>query len=269
MAPTPIPTLLRVSLLDGTLLTLSETVPVAIGSDILDLILRTQPESMGSLGITGFPVGSTVSFLDDNGNRVSAVVADSDYTLQFTSSSVSTLFESIESLEVLPGPIDASNNEFELEVEVTSRDNPNLSQTVPLEVQVLSQAQMPLVGVILDSLVVTQGSSVPVLLNPTSSLDLDGSEILSLQLRVASDSTNTPIGTLALRNPIPIPGISFDYLGDGLYEVQATGETRESREAALDLLFSNAVVFHPRDNAVGIFSDGIYITAISTETSKC
>jgi len=104
-------------------------------------------------------------------------------------------------------------------------------------------------------------------IKPTRSSDPDNSEILSLSFLVERDSTGFPIGTLSISDRTTVPGISFESLGDGLYTLYAEGETSTLREAAMQLVLSNGVVFFPRGDARGDFPAGIIVTATSTETS--
>ena len=263
--PTSAPTFLRASDARGNLL-LVENFSRLVGNDLLNIILRTQPTSLGSLAITGFPVGSVIGYTDEVGNDVTAIVQSSGFVLELESSSIGSFFDVVESLQLLSGPIDA--DDFELQVDVTHRDDPTATQTIPVTVQILHVAEMPMVTAN-SNVVVPRDSSVPLNIDPMRSPDTDDSEFLSIEFVVARDNTGRPIGTLELRNNVNIPGVTFQQTGDGIYTATSSGPSAELRESALDLLLSDGVRFRPRDGiSSGEFPSGIVVTAISTETSR-
>ena len=267
--PTPFsrtsaPTFLRVDGIGDQTLQLVENFSRQIGQDLLNIVLRTQPDSISSLSVSGFPQGSTVVYTDMNGNDVMAVVGGIDFTVDFENDDPAVLFEEFESLEILSGP--DADNEFVLQVDVTNNDD--ATQTLPITVQILDVAEMPVVTANSD-LFVPRDSSVPLNIDSMRSPDTDDSEFLSLEFVVARDNTGLPIGTLELRNNVNIPGVTFQQTGDGIYTAMSSGPTAELRESALDLLLSDGVHFRPRDSiSSGEFPSGIVVTAISTETSR-
>ena len=58
----------------------------------------------------------------------------------------------------------------------------------------------------------------------------------------------------------------FELIGDNTYRVNATGDTAEARETALDsVLSTGGICFEPTDGVSGNFAEGLCVTAISTE----
>lgn len=257
------PTFLLANEATGQALVLVENFSRLIGVELWSILLRTQPDSIESLIVSGFPEGSVVGYWDSDGEPVSFTVGDDNFAVVFEDGDTATLLQQVESLEILSGPTD--DEEFILEVEVTNQQG--ATQIVPVLVNVLSVAEAPMVEAT-EQVVVSPGSFVALQINPTRSADMDNSELLSVRLVVAQDVPGSPIGTLHVPDHIDVPGVKFASLGTGEYSVTAVGDTQAFREAALDLLLSNGVVFTPRVDVAGEFPEGIRVIAISTETGE-
>ena len=241
--------------------TLVEDIARSIGSELAGIIGSTMPTSIGSIIVNGFPPGTTVSYVDPDGNTMTATAGDDGLELVFSAPSVANLLQSLETLTVLDAPQD--DEDYVLNVEIVNADDPTASQSFPVTVEVLAVADPPMIEA--EDVSLMQSSSAPLIINPSRSSDDDGSEVLSVTLMVASDGSGAPIGTLSV--PQSVDGVTFTDLGDGNYLVEATGDTVEERESNLDqLLATGGVVFTPRDDVTGNFPEGIEVVATSTET---
>lgn len=104
---------------------------------------------------------------------------------------------------------------------------------------------------------------IPLTIQVGRSPDEDGSETLSVRIRVPLDGVGPVGGTLADL------AVELDDLGSGVYLVTAAGLAPVAAEDALNSFLNNGgIEFNPRDNWAGSLSGtggGIKVEAISTE----
>jgi hypothetical protein len=108
------------------------------------------------------------------------------------------------------------------------------------------------------------GVNIPLNITVGNSVDMDGSETLSVRFVVPKES-NVPIGSIVGTTPNQV---TLREVGDGIFLVRATGASSQIREAALNSYLSGGgVEFDPRDNWAGCRNgtDGLRVDVISLE----
>lgn len=263
-APTPVtgsPTTAPTATL---MISVVEDVMRNIGEDILSTIEPTLPEDLDSITVRGFPEGTVLTVSDGMGGNMTITAGPMGATIPLTGDR-ETILGRLRSISILEAP--NSDEDYPLEISVGrigSMDDTILN--VP--VQVLAVADDPSVSA--NPVEVLDRTCTPVEIFADRSVDED-SEILTVEIEIATDSTGQPIGTLELTDPGNVnTAVSFMLLGDNTYLVNATGATAEAREMALDsVLSSGGLCFRPTNGVSGDFASGMCVTAISTETGKC
>lgn len=233
-----------------------------VGQNILNAILLSMPGPIGSITVSGFPEGTVVRYEDVLGNQVTATAGPNGLELPFTDDDLQVLVDRLKTLEILSTPED--DEDFTLLVTVAA-PNGAIQTTLALPVDVLAVADPPTCAAVSPLNLGTGEITGELNIVVDRSSDNDGSETLTIELQVTSDASGFGIGSLSV--PVVFPGVTFSTLASGLYRVEAEGETPEIREALLDALLSNGIVFTARPGVTGSFPRGIIVRAISTENA--
>lgn len=154
----------------------------------------------------------------------------------------------------------------------------DISETTwnPLVVQAISDT--PSLAVVDPAGIITEedGDFIPLSITATPSADLDNSEVLSVRITVPLQpifvpfEQDTPIGEIRY-NGDPPAGVSISNVGEGVWLIEADGDTPEEREALLNSVLNGGnLVFDPRDGWAGILvgDEGLQVDLISTERAS-
>lgn len=257
---TPSPTFLRVDPIQG--FQIDESM---FGSDLLSALLRTFPSSqLGAVTLSGFPLGTVVTYVDASGNHI-LIEDDRNDGLQFTLSAPNSaaLFSLIESLVVANSMGDEG---YDLYAQIMAAGSSGATQTIvlpvfgPAMISGIPQIVAP------DSLLFS--GPAPIFIK-VQSPGADDSEILTLSFMIATDNNGAPIGTLEAATRVNVPTISFGQLDDGSYVVSSSASSAEARQAALNIFLQGGIVFRPNtDVGSGEFPSGILVTATLAETGQ-
>jgi hypothetical protein len=247
--------------------TIVEDVPKLIGPDItVSLIDMGRPDQIADIVISSIPPGTMLTYIDPAGNTQTATfVNPAGGTFDIPGANEAQIRAVLNSI-ILTGP-PQSDTDFILDITVrTTPMNANSNQTFPFPVEVLAVADNVTVTVV-SPLNLRENAPGLIGVNPGRSVDQDGTEVLSVILRVPMDSGNligelVPLGT--------VPGVTFTEVSSGVYTVNSTLGTPELREIALDLFLNSTLLqFQPRIGLVGMFlgSAGIEVEVVSTENA--
>lgn len=149
----------------------------------------------------------------------------------------------------------------------------------PLRVQAIADA--PFVSVVDPAGVIVEEDGVVIPLNITvgASVDngeLDNSEVLSVRITVPIQPIifpvpdETPIGEILYIGNLDLEaiGVTISEDGEGVWLIEADGDTPEEREDLLNLILTSGdLVFDPRDGWAGILTgaEGLQVDVITTE----
>lgn len=247
---------------------LVEDVAKTIGADIAYAKIDADgSEHVTGVTISGFPIGSTVTYTDMSGNPQTFLAVGGETVTWSGPKSAATETAIRTALNTLNVQAPAhSDDNFALSVAITMEDNDAsvITQTFTHSVVVQAVADAPSVSA--DPITLNEDTSIALVIRPDRSADDDNSETLSVRITVPSDGAGV-IGTLAASPPA---GVTFTNLGGGVYLIQATGATPAVREGLLDSFLNGGVTFTPRSEWSGVLTgtNGIRVDAISTEAAN-
>jgi hypothetical protein len=232
-----------------------------IGPDIEWDLIDNRSEMVEEVSITGFPIGSVVSYIDIDNTNVTEIVGVNNYTAVFTGGTGDQIRAVVNSLTLTAPP--QSDKEFSLTVTVTDDSGNELnvgSYDHPVNVRAVADAP----SVTANNLSLDEDASAPLEIFPGSSVDDDDSETLSITITVPSDEVGL-VGTLT--ETVSVTNVTFTDEGGGIYSVTATGSDPGSREASLDTFLNGGIIFTPRSQLSIVLTgySGIKVEAVSTE----
>lgn len=225
------------------------------------------PAQLKSITFRGFPANSNVSYVDDAGNmQIWLVGPNGGSYLTLTDSDEARLRDRINSFLFSP-PAD-SDVDFDLNVTLVSSNGIDADTENSFNFPVILQAVADLPSVSAGNVTLAESEDDNLSIDVSRSRDHDGSEILSVSIRVPIDNrTGLPIGELTNDLNISPPGIVFANLGNGLYSVISTNLDSALSEFALKTFLSNGIKFTPVPGLSGEFigTNGIVVEVVATE----
>jgi hypothetical protein len=228
--------------------------------------LPTRMDPIGSVVISGFPIGTRVSYVNAMGVSTMTTIGAVSDEITITGADEAMVESRLDSVTVT-APAESDVN-FALNVKVMAATaNANIIAVVVFQVTVLAVADKPTLSVT-SPIMVIEDLTVPLVITAGQSADQDDSETLTVQIQVAMDAM-LPIGTIIPPSGL-FSGITFDTSASatGLYVITPTKPTAAGRDADLDAYLAAGVSFQPRAHLSGDFgANAITVEAISTETN--
>ena len=227
-----------------------------LGPGILGALLRTMSASAiaPTVTLSGFPAGTILTYTDRFGNQVQVATGDSGLVL--SAPNLGALFSILESLMVVSSP---GNQNFDLEIEVTSARNPREMQTITVPVIAANPSLAPVLQTP-GTIFVDGGGVVDVPIQVAAPGATDDDD-LCVELQVGRDSSGVLLGSLMLTPGVSVTGVSFSALGNGAYSVSSSLGTAGLREAAINMFLLRGLSFRSNGQSEGLFPQGITVTA--------
>eukprot|EP00980_Cylindrotheca_fusiformis_P030495 scaffold24914_cov117-Cylindrotheca_fusiformis.AAC.1 len=246
--------------------TITEDVPKQIGTDIFGWKHQEGTEYFTErCRVTGFPIGTTLSYIDINQNPVNLVIQDESFEIDLAADNNEDLIRASLDSITITAPLH-SDVDFALEITVTESNFASDHDYIH-RVIVLAVADPPTVSAT-ELLQVEEGSD-PIVLQVTAgrSEDEDNSETLSVVINVPSDKLG-PVGSIVQLSSSSSASLADK--GNGVYEITATGATPTAREETLNAYLLDKVGFQPRPHWASVLTgtNGIRVDAVSTEAGE-
>ena len=257
--------------------TIIEDVAGNIGGDIqYARIDATQPddtsEYVTEVTVTGFPVGSLVTYNDVNGVAQSVNIVTGAEVISFagphTAAGETAIRTALDSLSTT-APANSDVN-YSLTITATTTDNDastnTTSWTHPVVVQGYADTPSIDPGIAINGI---EDTAVVLTINANRSGDVDGSESLSVRITVPQLG-GAPIGTI-INNGAVSNGVTITDQGNGVYLIEGPGTgTPAQEEALIDAFLASSLSFQPRPQWSGSLTgtNGLLVEAISTEAAN-
>lgn len=244
-------------------------------------------ESVTRVEVTGFPTGSTYSYVPVGGGAPVVVnVAAGGSTLVLTGGSEAQIRSALDSL-ALTAPLHSDTN-FALSVSITTTDNDASTKVDSYSHAVTVQAVADTPSVSVAAMSGNEDTLIPLSIDAGRSPDDDGSEVLSVRITLPMDGGSL-IGTIVAVTTggftvsgsvagvytitgAPTGTVTVTDQGGGVYLVHGPGAgTPADREAAIDaVLQGNVLNLQPRAQWSNVLTgaSGIRVDAISTEAAS-
>ncbi|MEO1206255.1 MAG: type I secretion C-terminal target domain-containing protein [Pseudomonadota bacterium] len=270
---------------------LVEDVAKTIGTDIsytkIDL---DGTENVTELTVTGFAVGSVVTYTDVGGTPQTLTVTAMTDTITLsgpkTPAGETAIRTALDTLNITP-PAQSDVN-FSLTISATTTDNDASTNTTTWQHPVIVQAFADAPAIDADNISGNEDTAIPLTIRADRSVDgnTDNSETLSVRLTLPTDS-GSPIGTItaiatgaftvatvgsvSTITGAPTGTVTITDEGNGVYLVEGPGTGNAANdEAAIDAVLTSGVLnLDPRPQfAVTLTGmNGIKVEAISTEAA--